>query len=315
MKDLVFLIEDETLQKQHFLGTVVYFENIVNYKTERSIVDGQQRIVTIFLMAQAMKSLTDNPVTKRKLDNNYLKNNVESSSDFADQRLYPSVSDGNDYLLIADEKYDELDKNSESNIVKNFLYLQKELSILIDKYDFEKVLFAIGRFSIVYIKLDERDNAQQIFESINSTGARLTASDLIRNFIMMNKSNKEQTDLYYKYWKKLDSIFPLSKDMEDFFRYYLAAVVGEYSSKQILYSSFKKYWIEQTEQTSETIILDKLVRFSEYFSLLYYKEPVGPYKVIIQDFQNIESMMAAPLVLGLSEMYYHEKINFRGRLF
>ncbi|WP_282708871.1 DUF4357 domain-containing protein [Ligilactobacillus sp. Marseille-Q7487] len=33
MKDLVGLIEDETKQKQHFLGTVVYLENVVDYKT------------------------------------------------------------------------------------------------------------------------------------------------------------------------------------------------------------------------------------------------------------------------------------------
>ena len=36
IKDLVELIEDETKQKQHFLGTVVYLENVVGveYKTE-----------------------------------------------------------------------------------------------------------------------------------------------------------------------------------------------------------------------------------------------------------------------------------------
>ena len=69
---------------------------------------------------------------------------------------------------------------------------------------------------IVYIKLDDRDNAQQIFESINSTGERLTASDLIRNFIMMDKSNEEQTTLYTKYWRRLEEVFDNSKGMEDF---------------------------------------------------------------------------------------------------
>lgn len=57
IKDLEQLIEDETKQKQHFLGTIVYLENIVEYKVERSIVDGQQRLVTMFLMAHAMKSI------------------------------------------------------------------------------------------------------------------------------------------------------------------------------------------------------------------------------------------------------------------
>ncbi|WP_407857832.1 hypothetical protein [Enterococcus faecium] len=85
---------------------------------------------------------------------------------------------------------------------------------------------------MVYIKLDDRDNAQQIFESINSTGERLTASDLIRNFIMMDKSNEEQTTLYTKYWRRLEEVFDNSKGMEDFFRYYLAAITGELEWQQ-----------------------------------------------------------------------------------
>ena len=235
MKDLVELIEDESKQKQHFLGTIVYLENMVGYKTERSIVDGQQRIITMFLIAHAMKSISQNEYRKREIDETYLQNYSEKVGSRYRQRLFPSIADGDDYLTIVEERYDELDKNHKSNIVQNFLYLQEKLEELVEKYTFDRVLYALKRFSIVYIKLDEQDNAQQIFESINSIGERLTASDLIRNFIMMNKPNEEQTDLYKNYWRKLEEVFDSSKEMEDFFRYYLAAITGEYSAKHALY--------------------------------------------------------------------------------
>ena len=206
MKDLVTLIEDDTNMKQHFLGTIVYLENIVNYKAERSVVDGQQRLVTMFLIAHAMKSISENEYRRREIDETYLQNYAEPVGSRYRQRLYPSVSDGDDYLTIAEERYDEINKESNSNIVQNFLYLQSELKSLVKEYTFDRVLYALKRFSIVYIKLDDRDNAQQIFESINSTGEQLTASDLIRNFIMMDKSNEEQTNLYTKYWRKLECI-------------------------------------------------------------------------------------------------------------
>lgn len=305
MKDLVGLIEDETMQKQHFLGTVVYLENIVNYKTERSIVDGQQRVVTMFLMAHAMKSIAETEFRAREIDETYLKNFGEPSDSRYRQRLYPSVADGDDYLKIAEDRYDEIDKKSKSNITKNFLYLQVELKKLIDLYGFDAVLHALKRFSIVYIKLDDKDNAQQIFESINSTGERLTASDLIRNFIMMDKSNKDQTNLYNKYWKKLEDVFDNSKDMEDFFRYYLAAITGEYSSKNILYQSFKDYWYEQKD-INDDVLLEKLVRYSKYFSSLYLDDPSGKYYEILKDFQNMDSKMPSPFVLGISEWYFYE---------
>lgn len=308
IKDLEQLIEDETKQKQHFLGTIVYLENIVEYKVERSIVDGQQRLVTMFLMAHAMKSISENEYRAREIDETYLQNYAEKADSRYRQRLYPSVANGEDYTIISEGRFDELNKDSNSNIVQNFLYLQAELKSLVERYTFDRVLYALKRFSIVYIKLDERDNAQQIFESINSTGERLTASDLIRNFIMMNKSNEEQTLLYKQYWRKLEAVFDNSKGMEDFFRYYLAAMTEEYSAKHVLYQAFKEYWHKERESASDVELLQKLVRYSEYFVNLYYKKPDGKYLEVLSDFQSMESMMPAPFVLELSEWYYFDKV-------
>ena len=308
IKDLEQLIEDETKQKQHFLGTIVYLENIAEYKVERSIVDGQQRLVTMFLMAHAMKSISENEYRAREIDETYLQNYAEKADSRYRQRLYPSVADGEDYTIISEGRFDELNKDSSSNIVQNFLYLQAELKSLVERYTFDRVLYALKRFSIVYIKLDERDNAQQIFESINSTGERLTASDLIRNFIMMNKSNEEQTLLYKQYWRKLEAVFDNSKGMEDFFRYYLAAMTEEYSAKHVLYQAFKEYWHKERESASDVELLQKLVRYSEYFVNLYYKKPDGKYLGVLSDFQSMESMMPAPFVLELSEWYYFDKV-------
>ncbi|MEY8443802.1 DUF4357 domain-containing protein [Lactococcus ileimucosae] len=307
-KDLIGLIEDESSQKQHFLGTIVYLENIVDYKTERSVVDGQQRLVTMFLIAHAMKSIAENEYRAREIDETYLQNYSEKMGSRYRQRLYPSVADGNDYLIIAEGRYDEINKESESNIVRNFLYLQSELRNLVQEYTFDRVLYALKRFSIVYIKLDERDNAQQIFESINSTGERLTASDLIRNFIMMDKSNEEQTTLYTTYWRRLEEVFNDSRAMEDFFRYYLAAITGKYSAKHVLYQAFKDYWYEEREKSSDAKLMEKLVRYSNYFASLYYKKPTGKYSEIQSDFQSLESMMPAPFVLELSEWYYKDQL-------
>ena len=308
IKDLEQLIEDETKQKQHFLGTIVYLENIVEYKVERSIVDGQQRLVTMFLMAHAMKSISENEYRAREIDETYLQNYAEKADSRYRQRLYPSVANGEDYTIISEGRFDELNKDSNSNIVQNFLYLQAELKSLVERYTFDRVLYALKRFSIVYIKLDDRDNAQQIFESINSTGERLTASDLIRNFIMMNKSNEEQTLLYKQYWRKLEAVFDNSKGMEDFFRYYLAAMTEEYSAKHVLYQAFKEYWHKERESASDVELLQKLVRYSEYFVNLYYKKPDGKYLGVLSDFQSMESMMPAPFVLELSEWYYFDKV-------
>lgn len=302
ISDLKELIANDN--KEHFLGTIIYLETNVNYKTERSIVDGQQRLVTMFLIAAALKSLADNKYRAELISQQYLENMPEPPESKYRQRLYPAVSDEDDYKLVIANRYDELrDKNS--NIAKNFLYLQNQLSKLIETYNFDQVLFALKRFTIVYIKLDKHDDAQQIFESINSNGELLTASDLIRNFIMMDKSNHEQTMLYNNYWKILENTFDSSKKIEEFFRFYLASVTNELTEKKNLYTAFKRFYIEQKQQSDDELLLQHIVRYAKYFSMLYYDDLKKP-REELEDYRVISSMMPAPFMLAISDLCFHK---------
>lgn len=304
MSDLKGLLDNEN--KEHFLGTIIYLETVVNYKTEKSIVDGQQRLVTMFLIAAALKSLAENEWRAREISEQYLENYSEPVDNKYRQRLYPAVSDEDDYRLIVEEKYDEL-KQSKSNISKNFFYLRKKLAVLINEYNFDQLMYALKRFTIVYIKLDQHDDAQQIFESINSNGERLTASDLMRNYIMMDKSNNEQTILYDTYWKKLENIFEDSRKMEDFFRFYLAAVTNELTEKKNLYVAFKKYYISKRIDTDDGTLLSEIVRYAKYFSLLYYDNLENP-REELSDYRVISSMMPAPFMLAFCDLFYNSHI-------
>ena len=58
------------------------------------------------------------------------------------------------------------------------------------------------------IRLDPDDDAQEIFERINSTGIKLGLPDLIRNFVLMTDSEQER--LYEDYWLKAQEL--LSKE-------------------------------------------------------------------------------------------------------
>lgn len=59
---------------------------------------------------------------------------------------------------------------------------------------------------LVVIELEERDDPQVIFETLNARGEPLLPSDLIRNFIFLNAArlNLDTTSLYQKYWQPLD---------------------------------------------------------------------------------------------------------------
>ena len=62
---------------------------------------------------------------------------------------------------------------------------------------------AVTKLEIINITLNQDDNPQPIFESLNSTGVALSEGDKIRNFILMGLPPKQQNDFYEKYWNKI----------------------------------------------------------------------------------------------------------------
>ena len=62
---------------------------------------------------------------------------------------------------------------------------------------------AVTKLEIINITLNQDDNPQLIFESLNSTGVALSEGDKIRNFILMGLPPKQQNDFYEKFWNKI----------------------------------------------------------------------------------------------------------------
>ncbi|MGF6610452.1 hypothetical protein OKW45_005374 [Paraburkholderia sp. WSM4175] len=68
-----------------------------------------------------------------------------------------------------------------------------------------------GYLQLMTLKLDDDDDPQVIFETLNARGAPLLASDLVRNFIFLQAHREETKEkplvqpLYAKYWKGFDA--------------------------------------------------------------------------------------------------------------
>ena len=180
--------------KEHFVGTMVYVVTSDGFSVqERSVVDGQQRLTTIFLMLYALRDIADKQKksdVSQNISSVYLENaNLEGSKRL---RLKPLVSDDDVFEKIVTKKVHDA-KDKRSPVYVNYEYIKRRLQKFFESgYDFDAIHSALNRFTVVYIILDSGDNAQQIFESINSTGVPLTSADLIRNFVLMNKSSEVQ---------------------------------------------------------------------------------------------------------------------------
>ncbi len=117
----------------------------------------------------------------------------------------------------------------------------------------ESLLNAVlERLKLVVISLGEEDDAQVIFETLNSKGEPLLAMDLVRNniFHRAEKQGARVDELYQKLWDPLDDAWwkvdapnarPRRSRIDHFLAHTLAAETGEKISMRELYAEYRDF--------------------------------------------------------------------------
>ncbi len=294
---------------KHFLGILIYLDTPIDYSTrEFSVIDGQQRLTTTFLILYAIKNLMiENGLKEEatKLENQFLIN--QYVPDKMKLKLKPLVADDQVYKQIVSDQFEDITEKG-SNVFKNYNWVVERLKTLLKKYDFNSILMALDKLYVVCVPVTSNDSPQKIFESINSTGAKLVASDLIRNFILMDIPSETQELYYNQYWKKIEeNLTSDSKKIELFFRMFLACKLKILPNISVVYSTFKDWFTTEFEggRTVEDI-LKEIVSYSKYYNSLYNK-PLDKIdsgiRSAIKDFRNNLSEMPAPLLMEIYNLY------------
>lgn len=117
----------------------------------------------------------------------------------------------------------------------------------------EALLTAVlNRMKLVVITLGEGDDAQVIFETLNSKGEPLLAMDLVRNniFYRAEKEQAEVEELYHELWDPFDHTWwreaapfarPKRPRIDHFLAHVLAAQTGQKISLRELYAEYRAY--------------------------------------------------------------------------
>ena len=110
----------------------------------------------------------------------------------------------------------------------------------------------LNRMKLVVITLGEDDDAQVIFETLNSKGEPLLAMDLVRNniFYRAEKEHAEIEDLYHNLWDPFDHPWwkvrapfarPSRPRIDHFLTHVLAAETGQKISMRELYAEYRAF--------------------------------------------------------------------------
>lgn len=159
------------------------------------LINGQQRITTIYLLLKALFDSIDNKDTKELLQDalcNRFKGEPENRNETNKLRLKASSKDNDDLMWLINGMEHSIKKDS--GIYRNYQFFKENIKkIEIEEGIPPKSIFnALKRLTVVVIILDKDDVPQVVFECINSTGLPLELFDLIRNYVLMIDSNQEE---------------------------------------------------------------------------------------------------------------------------
>jgi len=263
-----------TPQGKHFIGSVVYApsgDTSAGF-TRWLLIDGQQRVTTLTLLILALRDhfiatkwqpKDETGPTAKRLDGNFLRNLNEENA-----RTYKLVLRRNDQAVLRALLDGEAPPTSvASRVQENYDFFRDKLA----DADIDVLYAGIGRLVIVDVTLDPpHDDPQLVFESLNATGLDLSQADLIRNYILMRLPEREQTQLYEKYWSNIEALFRGAPNTFDSFaRDYMALFTR--ANKQVrgdrVYAEFRVFFPERTRELGGLeAALDDMLRFARYYA-------------------------------------------------
>ena len=297
--DVDKVISDD-IKEQNFLGAFVLQTKSQSASRTREyvVIDGQQRLTTIFLTLLACAEYADERGWKdwryTDIQGRYLECLGDDEKGML--RLEPTPFDRRQFNEIfekfSDRKIRAFPSPSgkpKGRITRAYDTCKKKLEEILEPnsvpqgHDVLKDFLDrfLGNTEIVCITLDADRNAHEIFDRLNNTGVRLRIIDMVRNEVFQKAATRPD-DLYDEKWapfeKELHDTFGKlrgirkSRHIDDFFWQY-ALIQNDKAVKSRLFSELRASWKTLTDGADDsydaacTIIDDLDAWLPAYFAL------------------------------------------------
>jgi uncharacterized protein with ParB-like and HNH nuclease domain len=330
----------------HFLGAIVINEKRTYNRQVQTyeIIDGQQRLTTLQVMLLAFRNFLQ-AVNYKEVDSGTVDDLIKltlNTGTVADEieryKVWPTAADQSAFALFANLNSAALSQQktpAQATLINAYRYfyrmideyiqygetdeqIQSERSDYTSELAQQRVdaLFeALRRYlEIVVIELEQGDDPQIIFETLNARGVPLLPSDLIRNFIFLQADRKGEdiTKLYDQYWLPYDADedhFWKTEEAQGrlkrpridlFFFHYLTLKTQREIKITTLFQEFRRWW-DQTYKTPDRVedALKDLQNYSQLYRQLMTSDTETRLGVFMSRMKSMETNTIYPLILYL----------------
>lgn len=334
LDDLYNIVHGDSLDTHHFLGALTMTKN--KTKTySMDLVDGQQRITTIFILLYVI-------LEEYKSDRFFLKADIKANKraeglyrtlvyldddgEVIDSRLVLGKFNEEffeEYVIKGHEtseeekaaiikKYrDRREFNENQPIADAYMQIKKSIEERLnsckndyDAYEYLKALhIAIyDYFEVVTMIVEDEADAFLIFETLNDRGLALSAVDLIKNklFQIFATRPNEFEDLKAD-WESICRNVDKKDDLKKFILHYWRSKI-DYTAQQSLYKTCRDYLSESSFETAKQILKD-LKEESVYYN--GFCNPKGNYpwknaelKELLENMNKLRYDLVRPILLS-----------------
>ncbi len=286
------------IESEHFIGTIIIKQLLSPQvgATEYELIDGQQRMTTISILLKAFHDSSPEITAKSWInkfltfEDSYGKEKIRIIHSKVDREYFQNIiQNKNNNMELYDQyknlKSDDFEKKleQENKIIGAYIYFRNKIEESCDINDVRSYInVIIEKLPVIHMALNAEDDVQQIFDTINSLGVKLTTAELLKNHLF----SEEGLRIYYEqYWQ---SVFEADEDAIDFWNIektsgrirrttvelflYSYLVIKKESNVKLdtLFKEFKTYLKNKTE--NEKIAFAKEIY--EY-ALVYQSMPDG----------------------------------------
>lgn len=265
--DDVSYAASNTPDTQYFLGSLVLRSKTVNKGgssyIENSVLDGQQRLITLYLMYAVIRDITQDDDSKvvcagaiykkgNKINGTPERSRIEFEirndvEDFIDKFIKPEEG------TLKKKELTELSKKSKNVSIKNMANAILILHKWFSEYDKENDLLSYFQqyVILIYVASAELEDAFRLFTVLNNRGIKLRSSDILKVQNLKEVSDTEKQKKYAKIWEELED--ELEEDFDLFLSHIRTILVKEKARHDLLKefeeNIYKKSLLQRGEET------------------------------------------------------------------
>ena len=281
----------EGRQSEHFVGTLIVKQKDSSKMgaLEYELIDGQQRLTTMCLLLRALHDASEDASLRTWIQGLLVFNDAYGTPNL---RIVHSKVDSKHFLqlLMSTDSnsalVQEYDKKGagmpESRVLGAYIFFRKVIAALPQEEIRLVVTILMDRLPVIHMALSKEDDVQQIFDTINSLGVRLTTGELLKNHLFQSSALQplyetlwqsvfETDEETIQFWDRNKTSGRIVRTTIELFLYSYLVILKDGSVKmEHLFKEFKNYLKDKKQ--------DELIEFAKElneYAELYGELPDG----------------------------------------